>query len=98
MDADPLEMNNLVGNADVADIEAKLHAELMNGWNPDDIAAQCIQSQKERLFIHGATKGIPTWAYVSRSGDDLKYVRNDSAVGTKARARYPYVEPTPFER
>ena len=98
MDADPLEMNNLAGDADVADIKAKLHAELMNGWNPDKIAAQCIQSQKERLFIHGTTKGAPTWAHVSRAGDDRKYVRNDSAVGTKARARYPYVEPTPFER
>ncbi|NQV83116.1 MAG: choline-sulfatase [Rhodospirillales bacterium] len=98
IDADPLEMNNLVGDADVADIKAKLHAELMNGWNPDKIAAQCIQSQKERLFIHGTTKGAPTWAHVSRAGDDRKYVRNDSAVGTKARARYPYVEPTPFER
>ncbi len=31
-------------------------------------------------------------------GDDARYVRNASAVGTKARSRYPYVEPTPFNR
>ena len=44
------------------------------------------------------TGGEPTWAYVVRAGDDERYVRNASAVATKAAARYPFVEPTPFER
>ncbi len=98
LDADPLEMNNLAGSPDVADIEASLRNELMDGWDPHDIKARCIQSQKERLFIQKATDGNPTWSYIARSGDDAKYVRNASAAGTKAKSRYPYVEPTPFER
>ncbi len=27
-----------------------------------------------------------------------RFVRNDSAVGIRIKARYPFVEPTPFER
>lgn len=95
---DPLELNNLAGTVAVKEIELGLHTELMTGWDPDVIHARCIQSQKERMFIHRATDGAPTWAHVSRIGDDARYVRNASAVGTKARSRYPYVEPTPFER
>ncbi len=98
LDADPLEMNNLAGNPAAAEIESSLREELMNGWDPEDIKARCIQSQKERLFIQKATGGSPTWSYIARSGDDEKYVRNASAAGTKAKSRYPYVEPTPFER
>ncbi len=94
---DPLELNNLAGTAAVNKIELDLHTELMTGWDPDDIHARCIQSQEERMFIHRATDGAPTWAHVSRIGDDARYVRNASAVGTKARSRYPYVELTPFD-
>ena len=98
LDADPLELDNLAGSEAAAATEAALHAELMAGWDPEAIAAACIASQKERLFIQAATEGQPTWAHVARAGDDQRYVRNSSAVGTKAKARYPYVEPTPFER
>jgi choline-sulfatase len=96
--SDPLELRNVSGSTEVRGIEAAMHAELLDGWDPDDINARCIQSQKERMFIHRATDGSPTWAHVSRMGDDTRYVRNASAVGTKARSRYPYVEPTPFDK
>ncbi len=95
---DPLEEENLAGRPEVAEAETRLAAEIMDGWDPDAISAACIQSQKERMFIQNASGGEPSWAYVARAGDDLRYVRNASAVGTKAAARYPFVEPTPFER
>lgn len=98
LDADPLELNNLAGSDTVKEIEASLRTELMANWDPEDINARCIQSQKERLFIQKATDGNPTWSYVARDGDDKRYVRNASAAGTKALSRYPFVEPTPFER
>lgn len=98
LESDPLELTNLAGNAGTADIETRLHRELMQGYDPEDINQRCIQSQKERLFIHDATKGEPGWAYVNRTGDDARYIRNASAVGVKAKSRYPFVEPTPFER
>ena len=95
---DPLEVENLAGRPEVADAEAGLAAEIMDGWDPDAVNVACIQSQKERMFIQNVTGGEPTWVYVARAGDDQRYVRNASAVDTKAAARYPFVEPTPFER
>ncbi len=95
---DPLEIDNLAGQPELSDVEARLAAEILDGWDPEAVNAACIQSQKERLLIQQATDGIPSWAYVARAGDDARYVRNASAVGAKAAARYPFVEPTPFER
>jgi len=98
LDRDPLEIDNLAGRPETAEIEARLAAEIMQDYDPEAVNEACIQSQKERLFIQKATDGIPSWAYISRAGDDARYVRNASAVGAKAAARYPFVEPTPFER
>ena len=96
--ADPLELDNLIGRPEYADIERELREEVLRDWDPERIHDACIQSQKERLFIHKSTGGEPGWAYEYRSGDGQRFVRNDSAVGAKARARYPFVEPTPFVR
>ena len=96
--ADPLELDNLIGRTEYAAIERDLREEVLRGWDPEAIYDACVQSQKERLFIHRTTGGEPNYAYEYRSGDGERYVRNDSAVGTKAKARYPYVEPTPFVR
>ena len=98
LDADPLELDNLVGRTGYAAIERDLRAEVLRGWNPDRIHDACIRSQKDRMFIHRTTGGEPGYAYEHRSGDGQRYVRNASAVGAKARARYPFVEPTPFNR
>ena len=96
--ADPLELDNLIGRPEYAGIERELRAEILRDWDPERIHHACIRSQKERLFIHRSTGGEPGWAYEYRSGDGQRYVRNASAVGAKARARYPFVEPTPFVR
>ena len=98
LDQDPLEVENLAGRPEVSEIEARLSAEIMQDYDPEAVNEACIQSQKERLFIQKATDSIPSWAYIARAGDDARYVRNASAVGAKAAARYPFVEPTPFER
>ncbi len=95
---DPLELENLAGRPETADIEAELTRDILKDWNPEAINEACIQSQKERLFIQGATDGEPTWAYLSRQDDAGRYVRNSGAVQAKQKARYPFVEPTPFER
>ena len=98
LEKDPLELDNLIGHSATAEIESELSRAILENWNPEEISDQCLQSQKERLFIQAATSGEPTWAYLNRRGDDQRYIRNASAVGVKGKARYPFVEPTPFER
>lgn len=95
---DPLELNNLIGKPEYAAIEQQLKIELLKNWHPQTIYESCIQSQKDRLFIQKTTQGYPNYAFDYRTGDTHRYIRNDSAVGIKAKARYPFVEPTPFIR
>ena len=98
LDTDPRELDNLIGRPGYAAVERTLRAEVLEGWDPDRIHEACIQSQKERRFIHRTTGGEPNYAYERRAGDGQRFVRNASAVGAKAKARYPFVEPTPFLR
>ena len=95
---DPAECCNLANRADYADLVADLQAAVLRDWEPETILAQCIQSQRERLFIQKTTGGEPNWAYRYRPDDGDRYIRNAGAVETKAKSRYPFVEPTPFER
>jgi choline-sulfatase len=98
LDADPLEVTNIAGSPGVVDTEAKLAAEIMDGWDPEWVNERCLHSQQERLLIQKATDGVPDYAYIARAGDDTRYVRNANAVDIKAAARYPFVEQTPFDR
>ena len=98
LDTDPQELDNLIGRPEYAAIEQELRKEVLQGWDPERIHDACIRSQKERLFIHRTTGGEPGYAYEYRAGDGQRFVRNASAVGTKAKARHPFVEPTPFLR
>ena len=50
------------------------------------------------VFVQRATGGEPYWAYKVREEDDRRFVRNAGAAPTKAKARFPYVEPVPFEQ
>ncbi|MGB7299268.1 MAG: choline-sulfatase [Burkholderiaceae bacterium] len=98
LDDDPNELNNLAGQDACTKIESELHQLVMTNWDPDWINEQCLQSQKERLFIQETTGGEPNWALRLRPDDGRRFVRNASAIGTKLKARYPFVEPTPYER
>lgn len=96
LESDPLELNNLIGHPGYSDIESRLRQEVFNNWDPEVINVACLQSQRERMFIQETTGGNPNWAFRYRPDDGERYIRNDSAVGAKAKARYPFVEPTPF--
>ena len=97
LDSDPLELTNLAGDPEYQKIESELHATLLDGWDPDLIYDKCIQSQKERMFIQSTTDGEPSWAFNFAYDDENRFIRNSSAVDTKAKARYPFVTPTPFK-
>lgn len=96
LDNDSHELSNLIGQPDYVVSAEQLKQELLSDWDPELINQECIQSQKERLFIQKTTGGDPNWAFCARSGDGERFIRNDSATATKAKARYPFVEPTPF--
>lgn len=95
---DPMELDNLAEDPAYAELRREMHEALLDGWDPDDIARRAIATQKERFLIQRATGGVPTWGYNAAVEADDRYVRNAGAVQTKAKARYPFVEPTPFKR
>ena len=98
LETDPHELDNLIERDDYAEIEKRLAVAMLDGWDPDAINANRLQSQKERLRVHDTTGCEPNWAFRFRPDDGERFVRNASAVGTKIKARYPFVEPTPFEK
>lgn len=98
LESDPLELNNLADTPDYAAIQAELKAICLDGWDPEDIKRRAIATQKERWLIKNTTnEQDDSWAYEVKHSKDARYVRHIGAVQTKAKARYPYVEPTPFK-
>ncbi|MCY4051396.1 MAG: choline-sulfatase [Gammaproteobacteria bacterium] len=93
---DPNELTNVIDEPEQEFLKKSLLETLLEDWDPYSIHESCIQSQRERRLIHEATGGEPEWVYSVRNNDDKRYVRNSSAIETKAKARYPYVNPTPF--
>ncbi len=96
LNKDPLETENLIDDENYLSVVDELKGKLLRNWVPSTIHEACIQSQQARLLIHKATNGEPNWAHCVRPDDSNRFIRNSSAVGTKAQARYPFVEPTPF--
>ncbi len=89
---DPLELNNLSGSPDMAEIEQELAQIALNDWDPEYWKSTIRRSQQQRLKIHEVTKGDPTYVHKVRKDDGERYVRNAGAADTKARARLPLVE------
>lgn len=97
---DPAERHNLSGRPELAAVEKRLHAALLEGWDPDAMHARILESQAARQLIWSATANDQddNWSYVCRKDDQQRFVRGGGAatgtVTVKGRARYPYVEPT----
>ncbi len=94
LSADPLELINLASDQDYKEPLRALRHLAMEGWNPDELRERIAENQAQRLFIHAATGGDPSYVYALSEDDHRKYVRNAGAADTKARARFPYVEPS----
>ncbi len=94
LDADPLEMENLVDNPAYRDRLEQLRKLAVDDWDPDALRTRIAADQQRRLFIHRVTGGDPSYVHALSDDDYLKYVRNAGAADTKARARFPYVQPS----
>lgn len=93
VEADPNETTNLADDQAHTEIRAELEALLFDGFNPQQLIETISVSQRQRLQIHRATGGEPTWVNIVRTDDNERYIRNAGAADTKAKARLPYVAP-----
>ena len=100
LESDPLEHENLSGRAQWVEIENRLRATLLDGWDPEEINSQILESQVGRELIWAVTKNSSkrdNWSYEMRRGDKQRYVRGggdaEGTVAVKGRARFPYVAP-----
>jgi len=96
LDRDPRELENVTGNQAYATIERELREIALRDWDPEQVTADILRSQRRRLFIQRATagSGAPVnWSFRARFDDDARYVRSAKASETKARKRFPYVPP-----
>jgi choline-sulfatase len=96
LSADPRELRNLAGSAASAEVEAALLRELLEGWDPEGVLRDVLASQRRRLFIksaQAASGGEPGWSYQAATDDSKRFVRASGTAATKARARFPFVEP-----
>ncbi|MBX2826482.1 MAG: choline-sulfatase [Gammaproteobacteria bacterium] len=90
---DPNETVNLADESQHQATRQQLETELFNGFNPDQLRSTIRTSQQQRLLIHEATGGDPTYVNIVRADDNQRYIRNAGAADTKAKARLPLVTP-----
>jgi choline-sulfatase len=100
LDDDPDELSDLAGASEHAAVLERLTGIANDGYDPEDINDTVLASQRRRLFIRDQAdpRGLnPNWAYAARPGDEDRFVRGGGIQkgenATKARARFPYVEP-----
>ncbi|MBM3538670.1 MAG: choline-sulfatase [Alphaproteobacteria bacterium] len=102
--ADADELHDLAGSADLAAVQQRMHARLVQDWDPDEVHARILASQKRRLFIAEAAARsgrYPNWAYQPFVDESKRYVRGSAGTGpthTKSKARFPYVDPVEPDR
>lgn len=90
---DPDEIKNLINEPLYAEIAEELRLIAFKNWDPNILKKIIQKDQERRLFIHKTTNGVPTWVNMVRIDDAERYVRNGSAADTKAKARFPFVNP-----
>ena len=99
LETDPDELYNLAGQSAYAQTEERLHALLVRDWDPADMHARILASQRERLFlaeVASQSEATPNWAYQPFVDESQRFIRGSGAAGpttVKARARFPFVEP-----
>jgi choline-sulfatase len=78
--ADPLEMENLAGRPETADIESRLAAEVAKTWDLEALGAAVRQSQRRRLLVQRAhAEGrAPAWDFEA-GGTEGPWFRGQSS-------------------
>jgi choline-sulfatase len=101
---DPDELINLSGTSAVAHIEQRLHARLVQDWEPASIHATILASQRRRLFLYQVnckSKLYSNWAFQPFVDESKRFIRGSGSAGpttVKGRARFPFVAPVAPDR
>jgi choline-sulfatase len=90
---DPLELENLYDDPGYTASAKELATICEGDWDRKAMYNTIFEDQRRRLRVHQATKGDQTYVNIVRYNDGDRYIRNDGAADTKARARLPYVPP-----
>ena len=104
LQTDPDELHDLAGQPQLATIESTLRERALARWDPEQVHAEILASQKRRAFIAqvSARSGrYPNWAYQPYVDDTKRYIRGGGGAGptaVKGRARLPFVEPAKPDR
>ncbi len=78
LEADPDELENLAGRAEVADVENALRDEVYRQWKPHELKERVIESQRRRLFMRDAlAKGQRTpWDWNPPQDASRRFIRD----------------------
>ena len=104
LETDPDELDDLAGKAAHAGAERRLHAQAIERWEPEEMHARILASQRRRLFladVAGSSEHYPNWAYQPFVDESKRYIRGSGGAGptnAKSKARFPYVPPVPPDR
>jgi choline-sulfatase len=99
LESDPRELRNLCNDPRSSGIQREMESAILTHWNPAELKARILASQRQRLFLHKALsrgRHVP-WDYQPLRDASKLYVRSASTTdttSTKAKARLPYVPPT----
>lgn len=104
LDTDPDERDDLAGRPAHADAERRLHAKAIENWDPEEVHARILASQKRRLFLAGVADSSPlysNWAFQPFVDASQRFIRGSGSAGptnAKSKARFPFVAPVPPDR
>jgi choline-sulfatase len=102
--ADPDELDNLAGQAAHAEVERRMHARAIENWDPEEVHARILASQRRRLFlaeVAASSDLYSNWSFQPFVDASKRYIRGAGSTGpthAKSRARFPYVPPVPPDR
>jgi len=101
---DPDELHNLAGHPETAAMQQRLHARLVQDWDPAEMHQRILDSQRRRLFlgrVSASSGNSPNWAYQPFVDESKRFIRGSGGAGptaVKGRARFPYVDPVAPDR
>lgn len=101
---DPDELHDLANQPEWVHVQQTMHAILVQDWEPAQVHARILASQRRRLFLHQVRSSSQlenNWAFQPFTDESKRFIRGSGGAGptsVKARARFPFVSPIAPDR